>query len=92
MQIKEQVGTVYETNDYSQFKKLKGNRDVTEEHVQMLMKSFKQGDVKKPIVVNEKMEIIDGQARLEVKKRLGLPVQFVIAEGATIDDVRRMNR
>ena len=36
------------------------------------------GFIKNPIVVNEKMEIIDGQGRFEVCKEKGLPIYYNI--------------
>lgn len=59
------VGTVYETNDYSQFKRLVGYRELKESHVQKLIKSFqKNGEFLNPIIVNEKMEIIDAHSTI----------------------------
>lgn len=43
------------------------------------------------VVVNEKFEVIDGQGRLESLKALKLPVEFVICEGATIEECTIMN-
>lgn len=34
-----------------------------------------------PIIVNEKMEIIDGQHRVEAAKHLNLPVYYIITDG-----------
>lgn len=44
-----------------------------------------------PILVNEKMEIIDGQHRLEAAKRLGIPIYFIIKAGAGSDEVMQLN-
>lgn len=91
---------VYSTEDYSIFKKLKGNRDLYKNHAQKLVKIIEKepGFTKKnPIKVNEKMEIIDGQHRLaafeEFSKREGkiLPIYYVILKGATLADARAMN-
>ncbi len=87
----EKCGYIYETDDYSKFNRLQSNRVVTDTRVKKLIKSFKEGEVLNPIVVNEKLEIIDGQGRYEAKKRLGLPIQFVVAKGASIKDCIRMN-
>lgn len=85
------TGIVYETDDYSIFKKLPANRDLIAKRLKRLIESFSEKEILNPIVVNGKYEIIDGQGRFEAKKSLGLPIQFVIDEDADIDDCRRMN-
>lgn len=85
------VEMVYSTTDYDIFKALDYNRDVTERRVAKLTASFSEKRVRNPIVVNEKFEVIDGQGRLETCKNLHLPVEFVVAKGANIEDCRRMN-
>ena len=81
---------VYETADYGKFKRLMGNRDV--KCVNKIIDSIqKVGYIPNPILTNEKMEVIDGQNRLEACRRLGLPVFYYICEGLTIDDARAMN-
>ena len=86
------IAQVYETYNYSKFRKLEFNRSVLKDRKEKLMASFRAGEVMNPIVVNEKDEIIDGQGRFEARKELGLPIQYVIAQGANIDDCRRMNQ
>lgn len=86
------VGSIYEENDYSRFKKLEGNRFVDPQRVKKIKSSIEQvGWITNPIVVNEKMEIIDGQGRFEVLKELGMPVQYVVSEGANLDDCIALN-
>ena len=85
-------GYIYEEDDYSVFKKLEDNREVLQGRMDKLIASFSEGEILNPIVVNEKMEIIDGQGRYEAKKALGLPIYYVISPGARIEDCRRMNR
>lgn len=83
---------VYETHNYIQFKKLLGNRAITEERVKAIVDSINQiGQRMSIIIVNKNMEIIDGQGRLEAFKRLGLPVFYVIDSDAGIDECIAMN-
>lgn len=82
---------VYETEDYTIFKEMEHNRDVAMSRVKKLLASFSEKEILNPIVVNEKMEIIDGQGRYEALKLLKRPIKFVVADNATIDDCRRMN-
>lgn len=83
---------VYVTTDYEIFKKLKGNRPVEEPHVQELIRKIKNNHPVDTIVfVNEKMEVLDGQHRVEAFRRLGLPVKYKVCYGMTIKDVILMN-
>lgn len=81
------VGTVLKTNDYSKFKLLVGNRPVLERRKQRIKKSvLDNGQLFSPIIVNEKMEIIDGQGRFEVFKSMNLPVTYIIQPGLSLHD------
>lgn len=81
---------VYVTTDYSMFKFLDGNRDVT--YFKRIISCIQYlGYIGAPIVVNEKMEIIDGQNRFEALKILGLPVEYIIRPGLGINDVIALN-
>lgn len=83
---------VHSTTDYGKFKKLEGNRSVTELRVKRIMSSIEKiGYIKNPIVVNEKYEIIDGQGRMEALSRMGLPIDYVVHEGAGIRECVEMN-
>lgn len=85
--------TVYRTYDYDKFKIMRGNRKVAEKRVTTIMESIKQiGRLPTPIIVNEKMEIIEGQGRYAACKRLGLPIEYIIVIGATIEDCRIINQ
>ena len=82
--------TIYKTNDYGMFKKMLGNRDAKSEN--KIVQSIKDiGYVCEPIVINEKMEVIDGQNRLAAYEQLGIPVHFVVQEGLTIESCRKLN-
>lgn len=83
---------VYTTTDYEKFNRLKGNRDVTNKRVAIIKESISQiGYVSNPIIVNENMEIIDGQGRCEALRELSLPVEYRIVEGLGITECRAMN-
>lgn len=84
------VGNVYITTDYDKFKKLDVNRDI--DHVERIRRSIAERYVPTPIIVNEKLEVIDGQNRLEAIKSLGLPLRYTIVPGLGIEDVRAMNQ
>ena len=83
---------VYITKDYSIFKRLVGNRDIPESRISKIVESIQTvGWVHNPIIVNEKMEVIDGQGRLTALQRLKLPVEYIIAEGAGNKECIHMN-
>lgn len=85
------IALVYQTRNYAKFKKLESNRAVLKGRKEKLIESFEGGYILNPIVINEKNEIIDGQGRYEACKELGLPICYVVDEGTTIEDCRRMN-
>lgn len=77
-----EVNKIYKTDNYGMFKRLEGNRAVSSIRKKRLNDSFdKVGQIPSPIVVNEKMEIIDGQGRFEVSKERNLPIYFTVING-----------
>lgn len=86
------VGTVYQTDDAGMFKKLIGNRAVTDGRVEKIIKSIKTvGYIQSPIIVNENYEIIDGQGRVEALKRLEMPIDYIICPGARLEECISLN-
>lgn len=89
---KETVGKVYKTDDLSIFKTLDGNRNVEQNRVKKIYDSIvKNGYIHSPIIVNEKMEIIDGQGRIEALKKLGLPAEYIVFENMSIKECVALN-
>lgn len=82
---------IEQTLDYHIFKTLKGNRKPNRRHIEQLKKSMSSNLHYSPIQVNEKMEIIDGQHRFYALKELGLPIDWYMKKGATLNDVRGLN-
>lgn len=81
------------TKDYSSFKTITGNRQVSDNHVKQLAASIAAQNLLpyNPILVNENMEVIDGQHRLLAAEQLGLEVAYVTVQGATIKVVQQLN-
>ena len=80
------------TKDYSIFKKLEGNRPVANRRINKIIASIQNvGYITSPLIVNEKMEVIDGQGRLEALKQLGLPVEYIVHPGIGINECIAMN-
>lgn len=87
-----QSNKIFESSDYKKFKHILGNRPLEEKHVEELVESIKKiGFRNNPVIVNEKMEITDGQHRFEALKRLGLPIRYVVDEGSSIEECMSMN-
>ena len=92
MEEREKTYNVYVTKDYSIFKRLIGNRDIPESRISKIVESIQTiGWVHNPIIVNENMEVIDGQGRLTALQRLKMPVEYIIAEGAGNKECIYMN-
>ena len=92
MEGKEKIYNVYVTRDYGIFKRLVGNRDIPESRISTIVESIQTiGWIHNPIIVNEKMEVIDGQGRLTALQRLKMPVEYIIAEGAGNKECVYMN-
>jgi len=85
------VASVYKTKDYSKFKTLQGNREVSKVNVKRLKDSMSKRQLISPIITNEKGEIIDGQHRFNACKELGLPIHFIVAEGYGLNEVQVLN-
>lgn len=83
--------SVYSTRDYHLFNLLTGNRETLAPHLKKLKESMSEKYLLCPIIVNDKMEVIDGQHRLKICKDLNLPVYFIVAKGYGIEEVQRLN-
>lgn len=86
------IGQIFREENYEVFRRLSDNRDVTQSRIDKLVASISEKYITNPIVVNEKMEIIDGQGRFDALRKIGKPIDYVIANGANITDCRRMNK
>jgi len=85
---------ILNTSDYSLFKRISGNRVVNKAHVKKLAQSIAEDtelSAYVPVIVNDKMQVIDGQHRLEALKTLKLPIYYVKAGGLGLTDVQALN-
>lgn len=88
----EVIQVVYKSTNYRKFRFLPGNRNFCTERVNEIKKTMQIcGARVVPIVVNKKMQIIDGQHRYLACKELGLPIIYVIDEDADIEVARLIN-
>ena len=79
---------VYSTKKYDVFNISEINRSVKPSNVNVIKNSIIAEGQQKPIVVDDKMFIIDGQHRYSALKELNLPVEFILStrSGNTMKD------
>ncbi len=91
--IKHEVcGEIYRTTNYDQFKNVDGNRVINPSHLSRLTASMSEKHLMSPIIVNEKMHVIDGQHRLAASAALGLPVNYIICKGYDLSELQTLNQ
>jgi hypothetical protein len=91
-ELSQEVNKVYKTNDLSIFKQIKGNRPPNPQHIRRLASSIRtSGMLQNPIIVNDKMEIIDGQHRLLAAKEVSSDVYFIILNDYEMKEVQILN-
>lgn len=86
-----QEGQIFRTTDYNMFKRILGNRTLSSPHVKRLKESMKKEDLKIPIIINAKNEVIDGQHRLQARKELGIPVYYIVLANLGIHQTQAAN-
>lgn len=84
---------ILKTNDYTLFKLIVANREIDEKHVNRLAKSITRKNLLyiRPLIVNEKMQIIDGQHRLAAAKICKATVHYIKVDGLTKSDISVIN-
>jgi len=87
-----EVNKVYKTNDLSIFKQIGGNRIPNPQHIKRLKTSIiLNGMLCNPILVNEKMEVIDGQHRLLASQEANSFIYYIILKDYSLDQVHTLN-
>jgi len=86
-----QINAVLSTTDYSKFSFLESNRELRLPHVEELKESITEHPLEKPIDVNEKLQIIDGQHRFWAWSELGMPIIYIIHKGWGAKEVPILN-
>ena len=88
----QEVNKVYRTSDLTIFKQIDGNRVPNLQHVKRLADSIRVYGMKcNPILVNEQMEVIDGQHRLMAAKEAESFVYYIIVDGYSLNEVHTLN-
>lgn len=91
MKNDKRIGVVYETSYLEQFKHLDNNREIKLRAEKVKKSIEKHGWINQPILCNEKMEVVDGQARLQACKELGISISYIVIEGLGINECRVLN-
>ena len=97
MTHKEAPIKIFFTHDYAVFKMITGNRQLDDRKIKRIMTDIEGGfNVLKycPVLVkevNENLEIIDGQHRFYISRKLKQGVYYIIADDITLLEIARMN-
>lgn len=88
------IAKIQETKDYKIFKSITSNREVDDKHVRKLMASIEDKNLLhlNPILVNEAMQVVDGQHRLEAAMLLKLLIYYVIDNNIGKSDISLLNK
>lgn len=91
----EATAKVYYTRDYSRFKMILGNRTLNQSKINKIIRDIDNGiDMLKycPIVVDNDMNVIDGQHRLSVAKKLKSNIWYMIMDNTPeLYDIAKIN-
>lgn len=80
------------TTDLNQFSLFKSNRNVNLAHVKAIEMSIaSKGLLCKPIIVNEKMQVVEGQHRLEACKNINSPIYYIIVKDYNVREIYAFN-
>ncbi|HXR84296.1 MAG TPA: hypothetical protein VN722_08310 [Hanamia sp.] len=89
---------IYQTVDYNRFRMINGNRGLNLKKIDRIIKDIKDGNNMlryKPIEVRESgdfLDIIDGQHRMHVSKKIKSPVFYIIvSEDKTMNQIASVN-
>jgi hypothetical protein len=87
-----EVNKVYKTNDLSIFKQIGGNRVPNPQHIKRLKVSIiEKGMLCNPILINDKMEVIDGQHRLIASQEAKSFIYYIILKDYSLSEVHTLN-
>jgi hypothetical protein len=97
MENKKCTVQIFESSDYSRFNMVKGNRELDMNKLKKILADIDRGtNLLKyvPILVVEKkgkFDIVDGQHRFMVSKKIKSPIFYIIGESLSLYDIARMN-
>jgi hypothetical protein len=91
--MSQQVSIAYATTDYKMFKRLPGNRKINRSKLEKLIEAIRECNLLEdnPIIVDQDMNILDGQHRLEAAKVLCLPIYYKVSVNMKPRHIRIVN-
>lgn len=85
------VDVVWQTYDYNAFSLMDEGLNRGVDHWMSIVKSMARCPMMSPIIVNERLEIIDGQNRFFARRYLGLPIEYIVRDGYGVVQARNYN-
>jgi hypothetical protein len=87
------MNEIQKTKDYDLFTSFTSNREVDDKHVDQLVRKIQKKNLLalRPINVDSKMRIIDGQHRLEAAKILSEYIYYLISDDVNQEDISNLN-
>ena len=87
------MGKKYISTDYDKFTTLPGNRPIEEHRVKKLMESLRKHGYREsqPVIINNRGQKVDGQARVEACRRLGIPFVYEVDPDAGLEECIAIN-
>lgn len=85
------VDVVWSTYDYNAFSLMDEGLNRGVDHWLTIVKSMARCPMMSPIIVNDKLEIIDGQNRFFARRYLGLPIEYIVRSGYGVVQARNYN-
>lgn len=82
---------VYQTTNYDTLVTMAGNRRINQPNFRRLKVSMEKRQLFSPILVNERMQIIDGQHRFLCCQELKLPVFYIVVPNYGLEEVQILN-
>jgi len=84
---------IEKTTNYEMFKKSSANRPISQTNLARIVSSIRSKNLLefRPIIVNDRMEVIDGQHRLEAAKVVGVEIWYKIDKESQTEDILLLN-
>jgi hypothetical protein len=84
---------IFQTKDYDSFKVIVSNREVDKTHVKKLSGSIRRKNLLyiRPVIVNTRMEVIDGQHRIAACQEIDETVYYIKVDQLSKEDIAILN-
>lgn len=91
--MKNENPTILSTTDYDSMIFYDFNRKIDSVHLRRLIQSITRKNLLylSPVLLSDKMEVIDGQHRIEAAKALKVPIYYIVANDFDHEDIIALN-